>query len=289
MKPFFTLLAIFPWVSTLPAGAQSSTIDTTHRYAHSANAGWMDLRPSKADGVWVADTCLAGYTYAANVGWIHFGSGTPNNGHSYSQESATDYGVNLDTLGRLTGYAYGANIGWIQFEQTHGQPKINLLTGEFSGYAYSANLGWISLETTASTLVTQSIYRPDSDNDGIADPWEMLHFGSLATATAITDSDGDGATDAAEYLAGTSPTDRASLLRIDSYKFNSDRSRMNLSFTVEPNRLYRIEYDEDLDGSWTDSALGTFAPGVDPIQGMTLQNLTVVPRRFFRVVAVNPL
>ena len=44
--------------------------------------------------------------------------------------------MNLSPLGHLTGYAYAANAGWIQFEQTHGQPGINLLTGQFTGYAF---------------------------------------------------------------------------------------------------------------------------------------------------------
>lgn len=287
MKISIISLLVCGWLTT--AAAQTSTIHATNRYAYAANAGWMDLRPSPTDGVWVEDTCLAGYAYAANVGWIGFGDGTPNNGHSYSNSSSTDYGVNIDALGRLSGYAYGANIGWIQFEQTQGQPKINLLTGEFTGYAYSANLGWISLQTTASTLATQSIYRPDSDSDGIADPWERFHFGNLITANASSDKDGDGAKDSAEYQAGTTPTDAASLLQITNYVSNDDWTIVGIDFTVVPSRLYRIEYDEDLVGPWTNSALGTFSPGSGPTLGKTLTGLSVAPRRFFRVVAVNPL
>ena len=58
--------------------------------------------------------------------------------------------MNLDTSGNLSGYAYGANIGWIAFEQTYGQPKVNLATGNLSGYVWSANCGWISLSNTVA-------------------------------------------------------------------------------------------------------------------------------------------
>ncbi|HEY5998126.1 MAG TPA: PKD domain-containing protein [bacterium] len=44
----------------------------------------------------------------------------------------------------------------------------------------------------------------DTDGDGMADAWELAHFGSLARDGA-GDADGDGRTDLQEYLAGTDP------------------------------------------------------------------------------------
>ena len=45
---------------------------------------------------------------------------------------------------------------------------------------------------------------PDTDGDGMPDPWEQSHFGSL-TQGAGADADGDGQTNIAEYIAGTNP------------------------------------------------------------------------------------
>lgn len=52
----------------------------------------------------------------------------------------------------------------------------------------------------------------DCDDDGMLDAWELGNFGSLTTATARTDWDGDGFPDASEYQAGTQPTNGASAL-----------------------------------------------------------------------------
>ncbi len=44
----------------------------------------------------------------------------------------------------------------------------------------------------------------DSDHDGIPDAWEMMYFGNL-NSSGTNDPDGDGATNIAEYMAGTNP------------------------------------------------------------------------------------
>jgi hypothetical protein len=261
-----------------------TTISPTAAYGHAANAGWINFRGDASSGVRVADTSLSGYAYAANFGWIHLGDGTPANGHTYSNSSASDCGVNLSPAGDLTGSAYGANVGWISFEQPHGQPRLDLRTGIFSGSAYSANLGWISLATSFSTLATATIARADSDADGIPDSWEMLHFNNLTAANGTTDSDGDGARDSAEYTAATLPTEASSHLCITAHSYPSP-TQAALTWTSVATRNYRVEYDEDLVGPWTASTLGSLPP-TGSLTSATLTGLTPAPRRFFRAVAL---
>ncbi|MGL4401740.1 MAG: hypothetical protein ACRCXD_17910 [Luteolibacter sp.] len=275
---------VFLWLSHFQLAAQS-TISPTARYAYAANAGWVDSRPSLPDGVRVFDTALSGYSYAANFGWIHLGDGTPSNGHTYSNTSSTDYGVNASPTGILTGLAYAANIGWITFEQTHGQPKLDLRTGKFTGSIYSANIGWIALDTAFTDLATSSIARPDTDNDGIADTWENLNYGNLTTASSTSDKDGDGASDLAEYNSGTLPNNPDSLLKIVSHTYSASSTQADISFTTVLTRNYRLEYDEDLVGPWTDSVLGSFLP-TGSLTSKTLSSLSPAPRRFFRAVAM---
>jgi hypothetical protein len=106
------------------------------------------------------------------LGWIGLGA-APTNGWLYTNLSADDWGVNHDGLGRLTGYAYGANIGWVNFEQTYGKPRVDLRTGVMSGAAWSPNVGWISFSNAvAHVRMARLETGPDSDGDGIGDPWE---------------------------------------------------------------------------------------------------------------------
>jgi hypothetical protein len=189
-------------------------------------------------------------------------------------------------------YAWSANTGWINFgwatPADANRPRVNLLTGAFTGYAWGANTGWINLGT--GLLTTQSMDDPDTDNDGIADWWEMLHFNNLTAANGTSDTDGDGAPDRSEYLANTNPKDAAQYLRIVRHSHDLDLTATTLEFTTTPTRLYRIEFSNDLgiDGAWTDSALATFAPDA----GATTTKTTTYsgnPKKFFRAVAVMPV
>ena len=65
MKPILILLAL----STLATRAQS-TISPTDRHAYGANFGWINFRPSAADGLVVNETTLSGRAWSANAGWV---------------------------------------------------------------------------------------------------------------------------------------------------------------------------------------------------------------------------
>jgi len=63
---------------------------------------------------------------------------------------------------------------------------------------------------------TYAYLSTDSDADGIADFWELVYFGSLDTADAVSDSDLDTLTDRYEYFVGGDPrTTDVALLAAD--------------------------------------------------------------------------
>ena len=64
--------------------------------------------------------------------------------------------------------------------------------------------------TSTITMRGSSTSTEDEDNDGLLDPWEILHFGNLAQ-TAAGDFDGDGSTNLQEFENGTLPEDAASV------------------------------------------------------------------------------
>ena len=278
MKPILFLLTL----STLAAPAQS-TISPTDRHAYGANFGWINFRPSAAEGLVVNETTLSGRAWSANFGWLYFGD---NQTLPYANTSAANYGVNLAAGGQLTGYAWSPNAGWINFEQSRGQPRIDLLTGEFHGHAWSANAGWIKLDAAPAALRTTSIHITDSDNDGLGDAWEMQHFNNLTAANATTNADQDPASDLDEYRAGTTPADPASWLQVTSQALAPSGNSVTLRFTTAPARLYRIESSTDLQ-TWT-AAGDAFAPDAGPVTEKTIA-IPSSARRFFKVTALRPL
>lgn len=284
MKKVFRIIPILITALAYSAAAQS-TISTSNKYSYGANIGWMDWRADSTNDVAVSSFVCAGWVYSANVGWIHVGDGTPANGIQYQNNSATDYGVNLTPSGKLRGFAYGANIGWINFEDL-GDPHINLLTGKFGGSIYSANCGWISLSTAFAYVQTSTIQPGlDSDGDGLPDAWELANFNNSLAGGPNDDTDGDGQTNLDEYLAGTDPNDPASVLAITSHN-STGGTFTTLTWNSVMSRNYRIQQSTDL-GTWSDSGLGIIPPA-----GATTTDAfshPYSPKRFFRVMAVNPL
>jgi hypothetical protein len=257
MKVRLTAFLLTGWLASSWA---ATTINPANKFSYGANVGWMDWRGDTANGAVVGEYVCSGYLYAANLGWINLGSGSPTNGIRYQNLAANDFGVNQDGLGNLRGYAYGANIGWINFETT-GEPKVDLATGKFSGYAYSANIGWISLSNAAAHVQTDIIAAgADTDGDGIADAWERAWFGNLTSANATSDSDHDGMTDQQEYLAGTNPLDENDNLLITFFQrgFGGDPNRIDLMWTSQPMRFYRVQHRAGLDAGspWAELTLG---------------------------------
>ena len=84
----------------------------------------------------------------------------------------------------------------------------------------------------------------DSDADGLADYWEPLHGFVVGVSDGAGDADGDGASNAAEYLAGTDPRDAGSVFRIwvEAAPGGGDE----LVFAAVAGRSYRIEQSSDL-------------------------------------------
>ena len=274
----------------LQPGRAASTIDPLHPYAYGANVGWLNALGDTAHGAVIGQYYCTGFVWSANCGWIGLGR-SPTNGWRYGNAASNDWGVNHDGQGRLYGRAYGANVGWITFEQTNGRPRVDLRTGNMSGYAYGANVGWIGLSNAqAFVRTTRFDPGPDTDGDGLPDPWEYRHTNDLSELDGGNhDADGDGAPDANEYGSDTDPFDDGSLFEVVGYSARNPSNTVR--WTSRPTRLYRVEATNALavyQGGWQDVGGGLIGPPPSS-PAETMITGVIQTSRYYRVRAVRPL
>jgi len=80
----------------------------------------------------------------------------------------------------------------------------------------------------------------DTDLDGLPDWWEQTYVGHLLGAQASADADGDGASNFAEWVAGTNPTNPASCLRLLTPTFTATNSII-IQWPSVAGKSYRLE------------------------------------------------
>jgi hypothetical protein len=88
----------------------------------------------------------------------------------------------------------------------------------------------------------------DTDGDGMTDDWELANGTNPNVNDAGLDADVDGHSNLQEYFAGTSPTNAASVLRIESTQWSAPH--VLFRFTAVSNRGYTVQ--------------SQFAPGTGP-------------------------
>ena len=80
----------------------------------------------------------------------------------------------------------------------------------------------------------------DSDGNGLPDWWEQTYFGKLTGANPNLDTDHDGASDFAEWVAGTDPLDANSNLRV-SVQTVPGTNGIVISWPSVVGKTYRLE------------------------------------------------
>lgn len=274
---------------TLGLAARAENMVPEANKAWSENAGWLVASSDAHKGLTATANYLKGYLWSENVGWIFFGGG-PDSGLHYTLDG-DDIGVNRALVGGyLVGYAWGENIGWIFFSAPDDPlaadyaPRLSD-EGIFSGYAWSENIGWIDLGTLrrAQDMDADGVWdrkQPDSDGDGIPDAIEE-HYGlnPADPDDGALDLDGDGRTNAEEFLAGTKLDDPRSAFRVTETRVAF--AQTVLRWTSAPGIHYHVE--------WADSPAGTFEAFSATVTATELSTESTVtgptPPAFFRVVA----
>lgn len=151
----------------------------------------------------------------------------------------------------------------VEYDSSSGSGKLVLgdtTSGSF-GNLYNVDIDYVCYDPSGTYLPTGS----DTDQDGIPDSWELLHFGHTTIAGANDDDDGDGKTNFEEFQADTNPFDQNSQLRISSFE---NLSEGNWQLTIpesSSSRNYTLYQSTDLgiNDTWTSVPGQINLPGTD--------------------------
>ena len=93
--------------------------------------------------------------------------------------------------------------------------------------------------TVQDGLITVGDRSASSWHDGIPDSWRLLYFSTVSNSlsAANADPDGDGASNWAEYIAGTNPNDATS-----AFKFMPSTSPSASNFTLQWSSVINKHY-----------------------------------------------
>ena len=83
----------------------------------------------------------------------------------------------------------------------------------------------------------------DFDDDGMPDEWEVEQSGAWTNLTATGDFDGDGSSDFAEYIAGTHPTNPASVFAVSPSAWAPNPQ---LEWSTVSGRVYSVYWSSNL-------------------------------------------
>lgn len=143
--------------------------------------------------------------------------------------------------------------------------------------AYALKDGRIS---PLSDPATGQTWGRDRNNDGLPDDWQDRYWGPSAAAWPAPweDSDGDGASNLAEFLAGTDPANPESVLRVS---IQPTTGGLLLQWNAVPGSIYQLQASTDLK-TWSAAAGPAFAPG-DRASSVVPTNAATVYYRVIRI------
>ena len=151
--------------------------------------------------------------------------------------------------GNLTGSASGECLPGSSVSVT-AVPDTYYHWSYWTGNVPGSQANPLSLTMDQNRSVT-AVFEPDLTANGTPVWWLAQHgWTSNFDPAALADTDGDGQAAWQEFLAGTDPTDPASVLRV-RIEADPATGSILLSWSSVGGKFYRIEQATDLAGSWT--------------------------------------
>jgi hypothetical protein len=164
--------------------------------------------------------------------------------------------------------------------------SVNFLTvGGFApGSAHTFRIGAKvagNVSVDISPEVSGVTYGSDSNFDGIPDDWQAAYWSGPSSGWPAggVDSDGDGASNVYEFLAGTDPMDSSSVLKTEML-FGIHGYR--LQWNTQPGAVYEVQHSLDF-SSWDKISNPRLA--LDSVDSVSLNQIGATG--YFRVVRLR--
>ena len=140
--------------------------------------------------------------------------------------------------------------------------QMVVISNLVAGSAHSFRLEYVLRDgrhSALSALGGGTTWGDDANFDGLPDDWQSRYWGlnPLSWPAAGADSDGDGATNLQEFLAGTNPMSRDSALRLDMAR---TAQGLWLNWNTEPGFVYQVQFSTNA-VTWQTLGVTRFAPG----------------------------
>jgi hypothetical protein len=154
----------------------------------------------------------------------------------------------------IAGLTGNAVLGTLTVQVPAGAPASAAYAIHFDHASASPNgIAPFPKQTTTGLILlsdrSSSIY-----GDSIPDSWRLRYFGTVYNilSQASADADGDGMNNAQEYIAGTDPTDRASVLTSSTTRTDATSAQdCVVRWPSVAGKQYVIQRSSSLFGGWT--------------------------------------
>jgi parallel beta-helix repeat protein len=272
----------FPFDKGVSIGEAATNIVVRNCVVYGVNVG-IAVKDSSRATIYnntVADADIALSLYQKGV--------TPGGGHGVAYNNIFwGLGTNIlvDSLSTIAiSHSDVDGAGYQGAGNLNSNPLF--LNGGLHDYRLAANSPCLGSGTNGSNMGAAfpvGSVLVDTDEDGMPDRWEMIYgFDFNNAADAALDSDGDGLSNGAEWVSGTDPSDRASVLQLSAVGFNTGGN--TLQFLAVAGRDYTIQFRTNAGtGAWTKLQDVPAAP-TNTLTTVTDPNISGVSAKFYRLV-----
>ncbi|MGI8601632.1 MAG: lamin tail domain-containing protein [Verrucomicrobiales bacterium] len=231
----------------------AAAVDTGElTFTRGGNVNWFSQTDNAYDGV---DAAASGDIGNNQQSWtestiagprsISFWWSVSSRGFNEEFNDSLDFLVDGTRVARIWG-----DVAWQEekFQLPAGTHTLRWVYRKDGFGSGGADMGWLDRVALGD---------PDTDADGLSDPWELANFGNLSR-DGTGDFDSDGHNDGDEYAAGTNPTNPDSHFSLRSIEPNGDQ--FTISWDAVTGRTYQCQTSPDL-RSWFDIGAPIIANG----------------------------